>query len=904
MNSPLPNSSAKTSAKAKNKGSFGRIMRTAFHPEFGQSMAPLREKNYWLQHMLAFIFAQHGLFDRHHPALVAGAPLSFQEIFSTGWSRLEFTRDGLPKIFVFFCFTGALVFSLLALIVAMLMALVGTAHAADGTDMFQPISQQNDFALKFLDHIFFGKDLTIALQNNTVPTIVKGGIVHNALSAMLGFYSKAALVLASFLLFYHLVMLTVETAQTGTILGNKDRQFWAPIRLVFAIGLLVPISGSGMNSGQYIVLQVAKWGSGLASQTWRFYNTGLNNKSVNFIRPEVGNVSGLITSATLINMCREGIEMQLEDIDRVSSNSVIKGSFAMASRVIREIAVLRSITPDGTYTFSFGNKDGKTICGSLKIKPPKGITFDLETGTSGLPKNLAEDIEVAKLESLSWLFQATKPYAREMMRTQMNIGTAGALPDPEQLRIIARQYYDRLNRAIETAAERRKVPATLDNRGWIVAGSYFMDLAKEQGEVYNAANPAEITLPNVTDPIYTIDDKNYAEIGKIVFLANDQWINTPQVSKITERISATDSKIQPEKVNADSKVLDTLNAAAKQAGLWDNSGLLGKFIGSTTGLGKQFDPNNAITSLSALGWAKFRLSLYILGVGAAAPMIAAPLANGANWLGSKVPLIGGVLGPLAGGIIQQAGSLITTFSIFVFVAAISASILLAFVLPMMPFIKFLFGVIAWFKSIAEAIVGVPLWALAHISTDGNGLPGKHGEQGYYVLLHIFLRPVLMLFGLILALILVNVAISFLNLTYNYAVSGALGETITDANILIKFVYSIMYAVIAYSIANTCFKMIDILPQNSMMMIGKSAADRQDQDQNINVMASAFGTAGAQIGLTSAAQGFNSSRESIAGKNAEATSKAKAKKDAKDAATLEEKRHKEQVQALRDLREKP
>jgi conjugal transfer/type IV secretion protein DotA/TraY len=47
-------------------------------------------------------------------------------------------------------------------------------------------------------------------------------------------------------------------------MGKRANQIWAPIRLVFAIGLLVPING-GMNSGQYIVIKVAELGSGMAS---------------------------------------------------------------------------------------------------------------------------------------------------------------------------------------------------------------------------------------------------------------------------------------------------------------------------------------------------------------------------------------------------------------------------------------------------------------------------------------------------------------------------------------------------------------------------------------------------------------------------------------------------------------
>ena len=73
--------------------------------------------------------------------------------------------------------------------------------------------------------------------------------------------------MAAIILFYHLASMVVETAHHGVVMGKRANQIWAPIRLVVAIGLLVPISG-GLNSGQYIVIQIAQWGSNLASQTW------------------------------------------------------------------------------------------------------------------------------------------------------------------------------------------------------------------------------------------------------------------------------------------------------------------------------------------------------------------------------------------------------------------------------------------------------------------------------------------------------------------------------------------------------------------------------------------------------------------------------------------------------------
>jgi conjugal transfer/type IV secretion protein DotA/TraY len=66
---------------------------------------------------------------------------------------------------------------------------------------------------------------------------------------------------------YFAIVVVAETAQTGTPFGKRFNSLWAPLRLVMAFGLLIPIS-YGLNSGQYIVLYAAKYGANFATNGW------------------------------------------------------------------------------------------------------------------------------------------------------------------------------------------------------------------------------------------------------------------------------------------------------------------------------------------------------------------------------------------------------------------------------------------------------------------------------------------------------------------------------------------------------------------------------------------------------------------------------------------------------------
>src|SRR5262249_8174989 len=69
-------------------------------------------------------------------------------------------------------------------------------------------------------------------------------------------------------------------AVSGTPFGQRFQTIWAPIRLVMALGLLIPISNYGLNSAQYLVLYAAKYGSGFATHTWNAFNATMTGSPV------------------------------------------------------------------------------------------------------------------------------------------------------------------------------------------------------------------------------------------------------------------------------------------------------------------------------------------------------------------------------------------------------------------------------------------------------------------------------------------------------------------------------------------------------------------------------------------------------------------------------------------------
>ena len=95
----------------------------------------------------------------------------------------------------------------------------------------------------------------------------------------------------------------------------------------------------------------------------------------------------------------------------------------------------------------------------------------------------------------------------------------------------------------------------------------------------------------------------------------------------------------------------------------------------------------------------------------------------------------------------------------------------------------MFAISGWIKSIFEAIVAMPLWALAHLRIDGEGLAGPGATNGYFLLLEIFLRPILIVFGFVASINIFSALVNVLNQIFDLVIAnlGGLDEEL-EANI--------------------------------------------------------------------------------------------------------------------------
>lgn len=152
--------------------------------------------------------------------------------------------------------------------------------------------------------------------------------------------------------------------------------------------------------------------------------------------------------------------------------------------------------------------------------------------------------------------------------------------------------------------------------------------------------------------------------------------------------------------------------------------------------------------------------------------------------------------------------------------------LLAIYTPLIPYILFTFGAVAWFISTIEAMVAGPLVALAILApSGGHELLGK-AEHALMFLFSIFLRPSLMIFGMIASILLAVVVVTMINSGFLLAVSQTLSSNPGLVE-LVLFIGAYVFLIIAA--LNKCFSLIHVIPERVLSWIGGQAiAGGEDQ----------------------------------------------------------------------------
>lgn len=216
-------------------------------------------------------------------------------------------------------------------------------------------------------------------------------------------------------------------------------------------------------------------------------------------------------------------------------------------------------------------------------------------------------------------------------------------------------------------------------------------------------------------------------------------------------------------------------------------------------------------------------SLALIALGTATALSSTPVAAGVaafnvlsfNFAGAAATL--------------TASALITFLAtpiFYVLMSLLIPGLILAFVVPMIPMIMWTMGILGFFVRVFEAIVAAPLWLLAHVTMDGQGLHGR-GIRGWGNLLSLFLTPALMVIGMFGSYWAFTFISRLIFLTFTIAAGFTLAQGWLVANMAGMVVLLAMFVLLHIIAEVQCFRLITLVAVHAPSWMGIDSSERMD-----------------------------------------------------------------------------
>ncbi|MDB5398102.1 MAG: conserved hypothetical rane protein [Rhodopila sp.] len=697
-------------------------------------------------------------------------------------------------------------------------------------------------------------DWAATVIRNVFPISGTGGVSATqttVIGQMIGELTGFVAAIAMAFLSYSTIMQIHRGAETARILGSNMTGMFI-VRLGFAAVMMFPVPTLGFSVGQAAVVQVALWGIGMAEAVYTNAVQAIGPDAMVVAQPMTPGTETIVLGLIENELCRSLVN--------AASNTTTS-----ASQLVPEPTPMTIGSATGGqetvlgYNLSVGNVGSSPACGTVTIAAPlqgatnlAGISVDQAAiQQQALTTVLNNDI-AGPVQGIATNFFNNRKASD--LNGLMGILTNATRDYTTQLTNAAQTVTQQLRASLSTGgaaklAQSDKNWTQIKALNWSGAGSYYLEFARLNGQTLSLLSG----VPQITPPSY----KGFG----------------PSLS----------SDLAP-LVQSSAAFMTTLsNYVATQDGLNQPGGQGDLFSGATPGqdgsgvieqLFRRMHLNDYVLQLfqtaiapSGNQWTDPFSALMTLGntmvtVAVAAMGLAGLAASGtASTATTAFQIL--TLNFAGAGLTVAAHFLVNFLAtpiMMLLMGLLIPGLTIAFVLPMIPWVMWMAGVMGWLILVCEAVIAVPLWMLAHMTMQGEGLHGRANE-GYALLFNVLFRPTLMLFGLFLGYFIFS-SISFLiRQTFGLAAGFVLEHGWIVTNVLGVVVLLAIFVMTHVVAAMVSFRMISLVPHHVPRLLGFHGAGRVDMDQ-FSKDAALVGVGGTlttiskglQDGATAAAQG--------------------------------------------------
>ncbi len=398
---------------------------------------------------------------------------------------------------------------------------------------------------------------------------------------------------------------------------------------------------------------------------------------------------------------------------------------------------------------------------------------------------------------------ATSPsYTDEATNTTTNIIWPYGLEAPlgssyDQIGTVTNKYLGDINGAISNVEIANQTLtgdlATAGSEGWLVAGTYYYEIAKESNGAITATMPP-LSVQS-SNPSMNTDFNAYRQNWQT---ANDI------VTAVSKTTTATTNSATPPAL---SSATGALNSMA--------SSITGNFMNEISGGDASHASKNPLVAAQAFGE-----DLLISAQATYVPMLiistaAITIANiDVMFIGTG--LTQNPAGPAIEFVTVVLWALYMAFAGWCF----TFGGMLAIYMPLVPYIIFTAAVIGWMISVLEAMVAAPFVAIGIMSPTGHELLGR-AEPAIMIILNTFLRPTLLILGMMAGMILAPLVVTMINTGFNIVIGSIYGGSHAPGPVELILMIT-AYGSLVCSAMNKCFAVIYVVPDRVLTWLGGHA----------------------------------------------------------------------------------
>lgn len=671
-----------------------------------------------------------------------------------------------------------------------------------------------------------GDDFTAGLVRSLVPVdggaAAAGAIAPPAtvIGQFLGFLAGCVMVIAMCFVTYNLLVTLWNISDTGRLMPDRA-SWWAPLRVAFS-GLLMLPAGLGFDGGQLLVSRTALAGIGVGRAGYSLVLNAIGPQALPISEPIIPGVKHTVAGLMQNELCRALViaaanNPNLVPVPRAIQNT-IGGNTQLSGGYVT-----------WSYSLAAGAETGPPVCGTVTVRS----AVQGQTNASGQMVDMS-GTQLAILQSV--LASTIRPQATAIANSLWQTRQGAALaPMMSLLSSATASYTAQLTSAASALTAQLRGQFTMDamrsgsiglpsgfqrmqDLGWTGAGAYYAEIGRLNGLTVSLLSATPIIKP-----------PSYDGLGP--YLSPDLAPMFKAVLDFQERL------------NSYVNTTDSLDAPA---------GMADAFSGATPGE----DGAGLIESLTRkLGLSEKVLNLFINAISPIANSWTDPFAAQVR-LGHNLVLIAMIGYGAAGLLASSTGSAaLTAWNVLTFQWGAAAAtvtghalmsalgvpvfyglffllipgLILAVILPMIPLLMWVLGILGWLALYCEAQIAVPLWMLAHMVFQGDGLHGR-GLRGWAILFNLLLRPVLMLAGLVFGYFIYAAGARLWQMLFSIAAGAALSQGWLVSNLVCVIIMICMYVLAHITMAVMSFRLIQLVPQHVPSWLGLDAVDRFDTHQ--------------------------------------------------------------------------